>query len=404
MMKPLLTLIAAATLLTINAAAQPYDTNNEVVSTFAGSGFTGYLDGQGAQTMFNNPTAIVADTGNNLYVWDSGNYRIRRITADGTVSTFVGGGSQYEGYGTNVSLSNYTLGSMFVDHSNRIWIVATYFTTYLLSISSAGYVSIENAAVADLGTSSGVCFDSSNTLYYSGGRKIYRYNTLTGVSEVFAGNGNNSSQDGNGIFSSFSSPGRMVADGADSIYVMDGSLLRKIDQGRNVSTIGTPSLGNPLFVDNNGNIIFANNYGSGGSYNFLSKLTVTTNAFILAGINGFSAGYYTNGPGYLARFGGPSSACAAQGMIFVCDTYNQRIRNITFNPQPQPVSAGSLLLNTYPGLTISGNVGRTYQIQASSDLAAWSTVATVVLNSNPYFWLDQNAVNGRRYYRASMLP
>src|ERR1017187_8570921 len=73
--------------------AQTYDTNNEVVQTFAGSGFSGYLDGVGQLTMFNNPNAIVADSHSNLFVWDSGNYRIRKIAPDGTVTTFAGGGS-----------------------------------------------------------------------------------------------------------------------------------------------------------------------------------------------------------------------------------------------------------------------------------------------------------------------
>src|SRR5215510_1862472 len=90
------------------AFAQNYDTNNPVVQTFAGSGFYGYLDGEGTQTMFNNPLAVVADSSSNLFVLDAGNARIRKITPNGTVSTFAGGGSgTLPGYGTNVSLSQY---------------------------------------------------------------------------------------------------------------------------------------------------------------------------------------------------------------------------------------------------------------------------------------------------------
>ena len=85
--------------------AQTYDTNNVMVSTFAGYGIPAYVDGQGLLTAFNNPTQIVSDTASNLYVWDNGNQRIRKITPDRTVSTFVGGGSYLDGYGTNVSLS-----------------------------------------------------------------------------------------------------------------------------------------------------------------------------------------------------------------------------------------------------------------------------------------------------------
>src|SRR5258708_18756363 len=101
------------------ALAQNYDTNNVVVQTFAGSGFYGYFDGKGTQTMFNNPSAVVADSSGNLFVADTGNGRIRKITPDGTVTTLAGGGSLATGYGTNVYLA-LPLGTMFIDHSNGL--------------------------------------------------------------------------------------------------------------------------------------------------------------------------------------------------------------------------------------------------------------------------------------------
>ncbi|MGH7954100.1 MAG: hypothetical protein ACREFE_19570 [Limisphaerales bacterium] len=53
--------LAIATLLGWHGEAQTYDTNGDYVQTFAGSGFSGYFDGVGQLTMFNNPNAIVAD-------------------------------------------------------------------------------------------------------------------------------------------------------------------------------------------------------------------------------------------------------------------------------------------------------------------------------------------------------
>ena len=91
-------------------------------------------------------------------------------------------------------------------------------------------------------------------------------------------------------------------------------------------------------------------------------------------------------------------------MVFVADSGNNRIRNITFNAQGQPVAPANLQLNTYPGVQITGALGRTYQIQSSPDMTTWNTVATVLLNSSPYLWIDQNPIAGNKFYRAVMLP
>src|SRR5207245_6116579 len=95
-------LCVAATAL--QGRAQFYDTNGDYVQTFAGSGFSGYVDGVGQMTMFNNPSKIVSDSTGNLFVLDIANYRIRKITPDGTVSTFAGGGSSIPGVGTNADV------------------------------------------------------------------------------------------------------------------------------------------------------------------------------------------------------------------------------------------------------------------------------------------------------------
>lgn len=387
------------------ASAQIYDTNAVMVQTFAGSGFNGYLDGQGAQTMFSNPNAIVSDTMSNLFVWDSGNARIRKITPDGTVTTFVGGGSQYEGYGTNFSFSTFNLAptTFAIDRANKIWFVANFIGTVLFSVRSDSYVSIENGGLPSLSSASGICFDSANNLYYSGGTRIYRYNPLTGVVQVFAGSGNSGTQDGNGVFCSFSSPGKMAVDYADNIYVMDNNLLRRIDQGQNVVTItnlnATPA--SPVAVDSFGNIVLV---GGGGNYGFVARMTVSTNLIFYAGTPNFSAGGYTNGPGNLARFSTPSGACLSQGSIFVADSGNHRIRQISFNPQPGIVSDANLGIRTYPGITVTGVVGRTYQIQSSPGTTNWTTRTTVLLRSSPYLWIDESPITGTKFYRAVLLP
>src|SRR5438445_5158993 len=166
-MKKRLLLCAFVTVASLSQSfAQNYDTNHPVLETFVGSGFYGYLDGQGTQTMFNSPWAVVADTSSNLFVFDFYNNRIRKVTPDGTVSTFAGGGSGLiPGYGTNVSLSPYTFSSyttMAIDHSNTLWINAINGSAYLLRIGSDGYISSINPGLSSPG---GIAVDSANNLY-----------------------------------------------------------------------------------------------------------------------------------------------------------------------------------------------------------------------------------------------
>jgi len=63
------------------------------VSTVAGDGTAGYLDGPASQARFNGPIGIAVDARGNVYVADTYNDRIRMITKDGQVSTVTGAGT-----------------------------------------------------------------------------------------------------------------------------------------------------------------------------------------------------------------------------------------------------------------------------------------------------------------------
>ncbi|HEY0585388.1 MAG TPA: NHL repeat-containing protein [Pseudoduganella sp.] len=62
------------------------------VSTLAGSGVAGFADGQGAQAQFNGPVGVAVDGAGMVYVADTYNDRIRKIAPDGTVTTLAGSG------------------------------------------------------------------------------------------------------------------------------------------------------------------------------------------------------------------------------------------------------------------------------------------------------------------------
>lgn len=400
--------------------AQIYDTNNDVVSTFAGYGIPAYVDGQGLLTAFNDPTQIVSDTASNLYVWDNLNQRIRKITPDGAVSTFAGGGSYLDGYGTNVSLSWGQVSAMAIDHNNLIWLVMGNASfngvTYLVTVDTNAYVSIVNGGLTNMTSSSGICFDSANNLYYSGGNRIYRYDPGTGTVAPFAGSGVSGYFDGQGtLLTAFSNPTALACDQADNLYVWDAYnyRIRRVNQLQDVTTVagsgsfyyytqadgvGTNAIFNvvnSMFVDDAGNLYLV-------CGNCVRKMNAQTNVTTLAG--SFNQTGFNNGSGNGALFNSATGGCFSHGMVFVADSGNNRIRNISFNAQGQPVAPANLQLNTYPGLQITGAIGRTYQIQSSPDLTNWNGVATVLLNSSPYLWIDQNPIAGNQFYRAVMLP
>ncbi len=413
------TKVALCILLTaLCVTAQTYDTNNVVVQTFAGSGFSGYVDGVGQQTMFNGPKLIVADSQGSLFVWDSGNYKIRAILPDGTVSTFA---SFASGIGVQ---------AMAIDHNDSVWMLSSShnFYTNLYQVAANGTVTrfdLTGFPVSGINPIwSGLCLDSLGNIYLSSpwANRIYRY-TTNGVLTVFAGSGNAGYADGSGIFTAFNFPTTLAVDAANNIYVWEalGSfggnfLIRRIDQSQNVTTFAGKYQDSASADGVGSNAGFSNIYqmcpdGSGNLIlacgNCIRRISATTNVVTIAGTFSSQTGVgyaYTNGAGNLARFNGANGVCISGGTIYVADSNNQRIRSITNNSTAQPVLPANLLLNTYPGLQIVGTVGRTYQVETSPDMTNWTTRTTLLLTSSPYLWIDQNPVSGNKFYRAMLLP
>lgn len=67
------------------------------VTTFAGTGGGGYVDGPAAMARFSSPTSLAQDAAGSLYVADAVNYRIRRIDTNGNVTTLADSGVRLSG-------------------------------------------------------------------------------------------------------------------------------------------------------------------------------------------------------------------------------------------------------------------------------------------------------------------
>lgn len=392
------------------AQTQTYETN-VWVETIAGSGFTGYLDGQGLQTMFDGPSIVAVDGAKNLFVWDSGNSRIRRITQDWKVTTFA-----------EIPRANPPL-SMIFDKDNNLYLGAPHkivkigpqgVATVFAGKDPGGYLDGFRTDALFAGTGMALAINAQGEIFVGDvlNARIRKIDT-NGMVTTIAGSGNIGSRDGNGIFSSFKYPTSLTVDPAGNIFVGDSGyyVIRKITPNGDVTTFAgiAGSFGYSEGVDTNALLRIVNLSADrlGNIYvsdqNLVRKITPEGRTTVLAG--SYLVGGYADGSGRDARFGGVSAvALDSDGTMYVTDEPNNRIRKISYSPVP---STG-LRIQSYAGLSITGTIGRSYRVEFAnslSDTTQWFTAVTVELNNSPYLWIDADSINHqKRFYRAVLLP
>ncbi len=225
------------------------------VTTLAGSGNAGFLDANGALAWFSSPADVGHDAAGNVYVVDRDNHAVRKITADGTVSTVAGSGAPgivddkgaKAKFNTPYSLAVAPSGVVYVaDYGNhRIRKVAVDGTVTTLAGSSLGYADGSGAA-AKFNQPIGIGMDRAGTLYvaeYSGHR--LRKVTADGVVTTIAGTGVAGSKDGDPSVASFYYPWGIAVDNAGVIYVADryNNRIRRVEPGLVSTWAGTGGAG-----------------------------------------------------------------------------------------------------------------------------------------------------------------
>jgi DNA-binding beta-propeller fold protein YncE len=169
------------------------------VSTLAGSGSEGFLDGAGAAAQFNGPWGVAVDGEGNIIIADLGNRRVRKIIRDGTVSTLAGSGSAGFADGAGTAAQFYCPRGVAVDGEGSI-IIADYGNQRVRKISPDGTVStLAGSAIAGFADGAGpaaqfngpygVAVDGEgNIIITEYGKKRLRKITPDGtVSTLFAG-------------------------------------------------------------------------------------------------------------------------------------------------------------------------------------------------------------------------
>ncbi|CAL2084730.1 conserved protein of unknown function precursor containing a T9SS type A C-terminal secretion signal [Tenacibaculum sp. 190524A02b] len=242
-------------------------TPNGEVSTFAGlADFTGTTDGNGTSARFNLPIGLTIDASGNLYVTDQGNHSIRKVTPSGEVTTIAGSGGigSADGNGTSASFNSPV--GITVDNSGNLYVSDTG-NHAIRKITPSGEVTTIAGTKGTLGTVNangtsasfhfpyGIIIDSSENLYVAeGGNHTIRKITPNGDVTTLAGTmGVSGTTDGNGTNATFNTPTGMVKDKVGNIYVTDlqNHAIRKITPNGDVITIAG-IIGTSGIVNGNG--------------------------------------------------------------------------------------------------------------------------------------------------------
>jgi VCBS repeat-containing protein len=256
------------------------------VTTLAGSGTAGFNDGTGMGAQFNLPVGVAVDSSGNVYVADSSNHRIRKIDSDGVVSTLAGSGTAGSVDGTGTAAQFNSPWGVAVDSSGNVYVVDRV-NFNIRKITPGGVVTTlagyANRKGKDDGTGTEALFDAPTGAAVDSSGNVYVADTLNhnirkitpaGVVSTFAGSGTAGSADGTGTAAQFHYPCGVAVDSSGNVYVadMENHNIRKITPAGVVSTFagsGTSGYGdgtstaaqfnNPtgVAVDSAGNVYVA---------------------------------------------------------------------------------------------------------------------------------------------------
>jgi sugar lactone lactonase YvrE len=321
------------------------------VITLAGSGDPGNADGIGEAAQFKSPYGVAVDSTGNVYVADLINYRIRKITPGGTVSTLAGTTQGYaDGTGTAAKFgSPYgvavdSAGTVYVaDSSNhRIRKITPGGTVSTLAGSgTAGGFAEGSGTAAKFKSPFGVAVDSAGTVYVADSSN-HRIRKITpgdaGTVSTLAGSGDPGNADGPGTAAQFYQPYGVAVDSAGTVYVadIDNHRIRKITPEGEVTTLA--GSGNPGYAEGSGTAAqFSSPRGvavdsAGTVYvadslnHRIRKITPDGTVSTLAG----STQGFADGTGTAAQFNNPTGvAVNSAGTVYVADMGTNRIRKIT---------------------------------------------------------------------------
>jgi trimeric autotransporter adhesin len=406
-----------------------------VITTIAGNGDTFFVGDGGLATGTSiDPLAVTLDTKGNIYIADAFNYRIRKVTPAGVISTIAGSGvSGFAGDGGLAIACRIGLTTgVAVDAAGNV-----YFTDYsnnrVRKIDTSGIITTiggngNSKFSGDGGPATLAQLDPFNLTIAATGNlyiadqsnhRIRKITAGTGLISTVAGNGNFGLTGDGGLATAatLSDPTFVSVDASGNLYIADAGndRIRKVTPDGKISTVAGAPVGDggpatsafldfPVAVttDKTGDLFI-----SDADNNRVRKVVPAGTISTIAGIGraGYDNGAGQAAAGLLDSPGG--TAVDTNGNIYIADTYNYRIRKVTpggvistiagtgksnFSGDGGPATAADIGSPTSVAVDAGGNIFFTdMDFSRIRKIAPSGTITTIAGNGSSTFAGDGGA-------------